>query len=292
MKRHSARKVKLTSKFEEFSFARLCSFKAGSSKDHIVETVSKNDKSITNTTSNSSNTNPNVELKRIQYGNTRLLLNEPVYIPKNIGTIAPITVTLQKINNHYRNTSKNSKAINASIKYQNDLYLKTVLNYNLALQRIVEYLPIRDRLNLRATCKAWKSIVDSDRVWKRLRMQDLVVTNWAKFGQEIVAKHKTRELIFDGMLPEMLLRNKYSTLQDCFPYMDSVKTIRFVDSVPLKAYIELSVAGLPSLHSLIVNDVVDNEDTLDELESLMRSDQVTVPTNHLLNVENPSIFKD
>lgn len=138
--------------------------------------------------------------QNMQYG-TRLMLNEPIYLPRSVPTIAPITATLQQIANQARKPPFLSKKAEAFIAYQEERKLNYITSTHSALVRVTRYLGVKDRLNLRCVNKAWKSIVDSEASWKKILVTsgdgDL---NWNPM-KDFLSRFKTTDIIFDGYVP-------------------------------------------------------------------------------------------
>lgn len=133
----------------------------------------------------------------MHYG-TRLMLNEPIYLPRSVSTIAPITSTLQQIVAQAKRPPFISKRAEAFIAYQDEHKMNNLLSSHMALVRITRYLGVKDRMNLRCVNKAWKSIIDSDLVWERLLLteRDNDIFNWE---DNLASKRysRTTEVILD-----------------------------------------------------------------------------------------------
>jgi len=137
--------------------------------------------------------------QNMQYG-TRLMLNEPVYLPRSVATIAPITTTLQQIANQARQPPFVSKKAEEFIAYQEKRKFNYLASNYTALVKITKYLEVGDLLNLRLVNKSWKSIVDSDTVWKRITISSSEITNWPEFAQKILCKYQTTDLVMEDYL--------------------------------------------------------------------------------------------
>lgn len=130
----------------------------------------------------------------MQYG--RLMINEPIYLPRSVATIAPITATYQQIANQARRPPFLSKKAEACIAYQEDRKMNLMASNYTALVRITKFLGPKDLLNLRLVNKSWKSIVSSEDVWKSVRIRLSMITDWPKFVSKILCKYQTKEVIF------------------------------------------------------------------------------------------------
>lgn len=131
------------------------------------------------------------------HGTTRLILNEPILLPRGVGPIAPITATLQQIATRARQAPFLTKKYQAYLKYQRDLQLRHMTSLHGALIKITEHLGFKDRLNLRCVSKEWKSIVDSDAAWQKLTLK----SDDSHIGLERIAEivqYRTRDLTFDS----------------------------------------------------------------------------------------------
>lgn len=173
--------------------------------------------------------------QNMQYG-TRLMLNEPIYLPRSVGTIAPVTTTLQQIANQARKPPFLSKKAAAYIAYQEERKFNYLTSTHTALVKITKYLEVQDLLNLRLVNKSWKSIIDSDEVWKKVTLKSARIGNWKKFFNNILFKHQTTELVFDRFnfdskclknLEEVVLNQENSLKRICFRTADKYQN-RFV----------------------------------------------------------------
>lgn len=133
--------------------------------------------------------------QQMQYG-TRLMINEPIYLPRSVATIAPITTTLQQIANQARRPPFLSKKAEAYLAYQEDRKLNYMASNYTALVNITKYLDVKDLNNLRLVNKSWKSIVGSEDVWKTVKIKSSVITDWSQFVSRVLCKYQTKELIF------------------------------------------------------------------------------------------------
>lgn len=130
-----------------------------------------------------------------QYG-TRYLYNEPVLLPRSVGNIAPITTTNQQIAEMAKKPPFISKKAEACLAYQEERKFDQITSNFIALVRITNYLEVRDLMNLRLVNKAWKSIIDSDAVWKRVVINDTSIKNWSNFRSFLTANRPT-ELVLN-----------------------------------------------------------------------------------------------
>lgn len=145
--------------------------------------------------------------QNMQYG-SRLMLNEPIQIPKSVGTIAPITTTLQQIVNQARKPPFISKKAEAYIAYQDARKFEHLTSTHKALVRITETLSYHDRINLRCVNRTWKSIIDSDAVWERVTYK-LCGDSFKNFVRRL-KKYKTKECVLEYMdVGDSLLRTGY-----------------------------------------------------------------------------------
>lgn len=132
--------------------------------------------------------------QQMQYG-TRLMINEPIYLPRSVATIAPITTTLQQIANQARRPPFLSKKAEAYLAYQEDRKLNYMASNYTALVKIAKYLDVKDLLNLRLVNKSWKSIVGNEDVWRTVKTKSSIITDWQQFTEMLCSYH-TKELIF------------------------------------------------------------------------------------------------
>lgn len=158
----------------------------------------------------------------MQYG-TRLMLNEPVYLPRSVNTIAPITATLQQIVNQARKPPFISKKTQAYIAYQEERKLNYIAATHSALTRITKYLGVKDRINLRCVNRTWKSIVDCNSVWKKVLVtgQDKDVDLVMLSG--FLNRFHTTDFIFEEYVPEQtndVINGDYFVRQ--FPHLERV----------------------------------------------------------------------
>lgn len=136
----------------------------------------------------------NNQNSNMQYG-TRLLLNEPIYLPRSVAPIAPITTTLAKIANQARKRPFITEKVESWISYLEDRKIAASLEFHFSMIKIINHLTVRDILNLRLVNKSWKSIVDSDAAWKIVKLEDSKIRQWETFF-DIMTKYETRELLF------------------------------------------------------------------------------------------------
>lgn len=139
-------------------------------------------------------------LTPMQYG-TRFLFNEPLYLPRSVGTIAPITTTLAKIANQARKRPFISERTERWFSYLEDRKIAAAIEFPSTMMRILGYLDAQDILQLRLACKSWKTIVDSDAAWKSIRILGDSVSNWQTFG-DIMFKYGTKDLSINGDIPK------------------------------------------------------------------------------------------
>ena len=253
-------------------------------QNNITNNTSNNTTTTTTTTTTNTNTGNNSDNVNKHHLHRRIVLNEPVFLPRNVANIAPLTMTLQKLNNYYKRAPFMTAKTEACIKTQNDLQMSVMLRQNLALQKIAENLPVRDRLNLRLTCRTWKAIVDADTVWKIVHVEDIAVKDWKKFGKEIIFKHKSKKIIFENMTPCMQTNERWKDFADCIPYLGSVKELVFSDPLPLKSYMEICDLHYHSNQDgpeITVTNLVDNEDELDKIEQSLIYESKECPIDTL-----------
>lgn len=142
---------------------------------------------------------PKYATHSMQYGAaTRFLINEPIYLPRSVATIAPITTTYEQIVNASRKPPFLSKKAEAYISYQNGRKFNYIISLHSTLTRIAEQLPVEDLVCLRAVNKTWRAIVDSDAIWQRqVVFNSGVNVNWRTFYSNIVEKFGTKRLILN-----------------------------------------------------------------------------------------------
>lgn len=143
--------------------------------------------------------------QNMQYG-SRLMLNEPIHLPKSVSTIAPITATLQQIANQARKPPFISKKAEAYIAYQEARKLDYLMSAHKALVRITQHLDYPDLLNLKRVNKTWRSVVLSDSVWKSVSVKsstlqkDFTSEDFKILTKNLV-KHRTKELVLESICP-------------------------------------------------------------------------------------------
>jgi hypothetical protein len=131
-----------------------------------------------------------------QYG-TRLLINEPIYLPRSVATIAPITTTLHQIALQARKPPFISKKAEVCLAYQDERKLNYLTSNFAALIRITKYLSVTDRLNLRCVNRTWKSVIDSEAVWKEVLVNSCDADlEWKFLLNNYLIKHGTTDIIF------------------------------------------------------------------------------------------------
>lgn len=141
--------------------------------------------------------------QNMQYG-SRLMLNEPIHLPKSVCTIAPITATLQQIANQARKPPFISKKAEAYIAYQEARKFDHMLSIHKALTRITETLDYHDLLNLKKVNKTWKSVINSDTVWKKVSLKrNLEKDTEYRLLVNNLASYKTRELTLESINPNL-----------------------------------------------------------------------------------------
>lgn len=141
--------------------------------------------------------------QNMQYG-TRLMLNEPVYLPRSVATIAPITTTLQQIANQSRRPPFVSKRTEAYLTYQEERKFNYLSSNYSALLKIVEYLSVPELLNFKSVSKTCQSIIDSDVVWKQVRIDSNTrIKDWDKFAWTL-CRHQTKGLFMNNYLPDKM----------------------------------------------------------------------------------------
>jgi len=133
------------------------------------------------------------------YG-TRLLLNEPLYLPRSVGPIAPITTTLQQIIAQARKPPFLTKKYIACTEFQTNLKFNQICSMFGIMVKVAENLGIRDRMSLRCVNKAWRSVIDSDQVWSRIKLtkddSDLIIEKYIDRLESY-----TREIYFEDFGP-------------------------------------------------------------------------------------------
>lgn len=100
---------------------------------------------------------------------SRIIKNEPIVLPLSVGSIGPITATLQQIARHALGPIFRSRKAVLCLAYQDERKLNYITSNFAALIKITKYLGVKDRLNLRCVNRTWKSVIDCETVWKRLR---------------------------------------------------------------------------------------------------------------------------
>lgn len=135
----------------------------------------------------------------VHYG-TRLLFNEPIYLPKSVGPIAPITATLQQIAAQARKPPFLSKRYEACMKYQSKLIFDRITSMHETLVKIAKQLGFKDRMNLRCVNRAWKSVIDSESVWSEVVLSDADSDLDLNRCLELL-KPQTKEIVFDNFGP-------------------------------------------------------------------------------------------
>lgn len=145
----------------------------------------------------------NVPTQHMHYG-TRLILNEPVLLPKSVATIAPITTTLQQIAAQARRPPFVSKKAQEYLAYQDarkfDDFFKT---YQILL-KMTKLLNTEDLLNLRLVNGTWKSIVDTNPVWKSITLtKNCQVKDWSQFFKYVISRFGTEDITFDDYVPNL-----------------------------------------------------------------------------------------
>lgn len=139
--------------------------------------------------------------QNMQYG-SRLMLNEPIHLPKSVSTIAPITATLQQIANQARKPPFITKKAEAYIAYQEARKFDYMLSIQKALTRITETLDYQDLLNLRKVNKTWRSVINSDTVWKKVSLKrNLEKDTDYRLLVNNLTSYKTKELTLESINP-------------------------------------------------------------------------------------------
>lgn len=135
-------------------------------------------------------------LQAQQNGIRLLPMDQPVYLPISVGNISPITATLPMIANAARKPPFISQKFAICLKYQDSLRMSQTLTTYEALVKITRYIGVKDRLALRATCKTWKSIIDSEPVWRKVLVtsNDCDV-NWSNLIKSHLSKYGTTDVI-------------------------------------------------------------------------------------------------
>lgn len=138
-----------------------------------------------------------------QYG-SRLMLNEPIHLPKSVSTIAPITATLQQIANQARRPPFISKKAEAYIAYQEARKFDYLMSAHKALVRITQNLDYPDLLNLKKVNKTWRSVIMCESVWKSVRVKSTTLQESKDFitlTRDLV-RHRTKELVLESIRPK------------------------------------------------------------------------------------------
>lgn len=131
---------------------------------------------------------------------SRLMLNEPIYLPQTIKTIDPITSSPKQL---ARKRPFASKKTEAYIAYQESKKFESTLSTYKALVKITEHLGLRDLLKLRQVNTSWKLIIDTDTVWKHIYLDNTIYVNdWPNFLHKLEDYHTTDLTIdnYDGDL--------------------------------------------------------------------------------------------
>lgn len=139
---------------------------------------------------------PKYTTPNMQYG-TRLLLNEPIFLPRSVATIAPITTTYEQIVSRSRKPPFVTKKAEAYLNYQDERKLSYILSLHSTLSKIAEHLEPEDLINLRAVNKTWRAIVDSSALWQRVVIRPGLNVNWKLFYSVIVDRFSTKELVLN-----------------------------------------------------------------------------------------------
>lgn len=71
-----------------------------------------------------------------------------------------------------------------------------------ALVNILKYLEVKDILSMRMVNHTFKTIVDSDIVWRRVAVESSNIVDWQLFAERILCKYKTTDLILYNYLPD------------------------------------------------------------------------------------------
>ena len=135
-------------------------------------------------------------------GPTRLMLNEPVYLPRGVAPIAPIRTTLQQIATLAREPPFISKRTAAYIAYQEERKMNYLTSIHDALIKVTRYLSVNDRLNLRCVNKTWKSIIDNQFVWKSILVNENDSSLSLSDIKKITSRQRVTEITFDEWYPE------------------------------------------------------------------------------------------
>lgn len=135
-------------------------------------------------------------------GYGRLLsINEPVYLPCSVPPIAPITLSQQQLLNQSRRPPFISKTAEAYLTYQNDRQFSYLASYQKALVSIMRHLEVRDLLNMRTVNKTFKSLIDSDIIWKKVTVETSNIVDWQLFAERVLCKYKTTDLFLHKCSP-------------------------------------------------------------------------------------------
>lgn len=141
-------------------------------------------------------------LGNMQY-RSRLLLNEPVLLPRSVGKIEPITNTYADMVNRSKKYPFVSRRTEAMLAFQEEKKINTMISFHAALIKIANSIEIRDLLSLRLANKTWKSVVDSDAAWRIATVETSKIIDWKLFLSHILRKHKTQELNLADQLPDI-----------------------------------------------------------------------------------------
>lgn len=173
--------------------------------------TNNNNSTTNNIGSNQNRSNPTQQTKfinnisqNLQYGPTRLLFNEPIYLPRTIAPIAPITATLQQIANQARKPPFISKKTEALIAYQEERKVDYLMSMHTALIKVLENLGPRDIANLRLVNRSWRSIADCESVWKSVTIKSGDVGDFDEFATRILSRYRTSELVFKDFVPQSM----------------------------------------------------------------------------------------
>lgn len=112
--------------------------------------------------------------------------------------------------------------------------LKLMVNQSEALDKIFDYLTVRDLIRCRLVNKTFNRLASNKQHWKRLSLKNLAVKDWEYFGSEIVDTNQVEELCLEGLrLPTKTAEQTESDLEDdlwsgfrsCYEYFQSLNKL-------------------------------------------------------------------
>lgn len=140
----------------------------------------------------------------MSYGARLLRFNEPIYLPRSVATIAPITTTLAKIANQARKRPFISERTESWISHLEGRKFSAAIEFHQKIIKVVKYLEVRDILNLRLANKSWKSLIDSDAAWNSMYIRESKIRDWSTLFSQILSKYGTRTLCLENQEPNIL----------------------------------------------------------------------------------------